>query len=44
LTMAEEIRCKLIRRICKEKEKLLKYRGPIVPRIQDMLERIKRDN
>jgi len=44
LTMAEEIKCKLMRKISKEKEKMSRYPGPIVPKVQNMLERAKKDS
>ncbi|KAF7840310.1 hypothetical protein G2W53_002608 [Senna tora] len=42
LTLAEEIRCKIMRKICKEREKMLRYHGPITPKVQDKLERDKK--
>ncbi|KAF7813332.1 uncharacterized protein G2W53_034308 [Senna tora] len=44
LTMAEEIRCKVMRKITKEKEKMMRYHGPIVPKVQNKLEKMKRES
>ncbi|KAF7825061.1 uncharacterized protein G2W53_016225 [Senna tora] len=44
LTMAEEIRCKVMRKITKEKEKMMQYHGPIVPKVQNKLEKTKRES
>ncbi|KAF7801828.1 uncharacterized protein G2W53_040939 [Senna tora] len=44
LTMAEEIRCKVMRKITKEKEEMMQYHGPIVPKVQNKLEKTKRES
>lgn len=44
LTLVEMIRCKLMRRICKKREEIKKLKGPICPKIQKKLEKIKTES